>query len=86
GHGHPVDFTRFRRWYAQAGTPEISAQGSYDQATRRYRLTLRQSCPPTPGQPAKLPLHIPVSVGLIDHQGHDIPLHLAGEAPGAAPT
>jgi aminopeptidase N len=80
-----VDLGQFRRWYEQAGTPVIDAQGVYDAAARTYTLTLRQSCPPTPGQPEKLPFHIPFEVGLVDPSGADVPLRLAGE-PAAAGT
>ena len=38
-----------------------------------------QSCPPTPGQPQKLPFHIPVAIGLVDPQGDDMALRLEGE-------
>ncbi|WP_158047365.1 aminopeptidase N [Skermanella pratensis] len=73
------DLGRFRRWYSQAGTPELAVTGEYDAAARSYRLTVRQSCPPTPGQPTKLPFHIPLALGLLDPSGADIPLRLAGE-------
>jgi aminopeptidase N len=75
-----ADFTQFRRWYEQSGTPVVEAQGVYDPAAKTYTLTVRQSCPPTPGQPEKLPLHIPFEVGLVDPSGADIPLRLQGEA------
>lgn len=74
------DLTQFRRWYDQAGTPVLEASGVYEAAARRYRLTVRQSCPPTPGQPDKLPLHMPLAVALLDRAGHEIPLRLEGEA------
>jgi aminopeptidase N len=74
-----VDFTQFKRWYEQAGTPVVEARGEYDPAAKTYTLTVRQSCPPTPGQPEKLPLHIPFEVGLVDPSGNDMPLRLAGE-------
>ncbi len=80
-----VDLTQFKRWYDQAGTPVVQATGSYDAAARTYTLTLEQSCPPTPGQPAKLPLHIPFGIGLVDAQGEDIPLRLEYE-PGTLGT
>src|SRR6201996_1180345 len=51
-----VDLTRFKRWYHQAGTPEIAVSDNYDATTRRYTLTLSQRTPPTPDQPAKQPL------------------------------
>ncbi|MDR3517933.1 MAG: aminopeptidase N [Azospirillaceae bacterium] len=78
----PIDFTQFRRWYAQAGTPVVTAQGHYDAEHKTYRLTLRQSCPPTPGQPTKAPFHIPVAVGLIGRNGCDLPLRLARDVAG----
>jgi aminopeptidase N len=74
-----VDLKLFRRWYSQAGTPVVQARGRYDAAARTYSLTLSQSTPPTPGQPHKLPLLIPVRVGLLDGRGDDLQLSLAGE-------
>jgi aminopeptidase N len=67
-----VDLTRFKLWYHQAGTPEVSVSDSYDAASRRYALTLTQRTPPTPGQPDKQPLVIPVAMGLLDEQGREI--------------
>ena len=75
-----ADLTQFERWYTQAGTPTVSVRGSYDAATRQYTLHVAQSCPPTPGQPEKLPFHIPFAVGLVGADGHDLPLMLDGEA------
>ncbi len=71
---------QFKRWYSQAGTPRVHAQASYDAAARSYTLTFTQSCAPTPGQADKQPFVIPVSVGLLDAQGHDLPLQLAHDA------
>lgn len=33
-----------------------------------------QEVPPTPGQPTKEPMFIPVAVGLLDSSGKDMPL------------
>jgi aminopeptidase N len=74
---------QFKRWYSQAGTPRVQAQGVYDAAARSYTLTLAQSCAPTPGQVAKEPFVIPVSLGLLGTDGKDLPLQLAGEADAA---
>ena len=79
------DLSQFMRWYDQAGTPQVAVEGDYDPETCRCTLRLRQSCPSTPGQPEKRPLHIPVAVGLLDGEGRDIPLRLDGE-PAAAGT
>ncbi len=76
---------QFKRWYSQAGTPRVRAVGAYDAATRSYRLTLSQSLAATPGQAEKLPMVIPVALGLLDASGQPIALQLEGEAaPGAA--
>ncbi len=66
------DLTQFERWYLQAGTPVVTASGSYDAAAKRYTLRCSQSCPDTPGQSNKLPFHIPLAVGLLDANGHDL--------------
>ena len=44
------------------------------------RSRWRNGRPPTPGQPDKAPLHIPLAVGLVGTDGRDIPLKLEGEA------
>lgn len=77
------DLTQFGRWYAQAGTPVLDVSDDYDAGTRRYTLTVRQSCPPTPGQPDKQPFHIPLRMGLLDDTGQPLPLRLAGETESA---
>lgn len=63
------DLSVFERWYSQAGTPVLEVRGDYDAATGRYGLTVRQSCPPTPGQPDKLPFHIPLRMALLGEAG-----------------
>jgi aminopeptidase N len=81
-----VDLQRFKRWYHQAGTPELSVEDSYDPATKRFTLTIRQSTPPTPGQPDKQPLVVPVAMGLLDGNGQELDTKLAGEATATAGT
>ncbi len=81
-----VDLAQFSLWYSQAGTPELHITRAYDPVARTYTLTIRQTCPPTPGQPEKEPFHIPVALGLLDNEGRDIPLQLAGEEQAAKGT
>ncbi|QJR13715.1 aminopeptidase N [Usitatibacter palustris] len=74
-----VDLTQFRRWYSQSGTPVVACRGEYDATAQKYTLTVKQSCPPTAGQPEKLPFHIPMAVGLVAADGADMALRLEGE-------
>jgi aminopeptidase N len=64
-----IDLTQFRQWYAQAGTPLIQVEQSYNADKQELTLTLSQSNPATPGQTEKPPLHIPVKVGLLNPDG-----------------
>ena len=64
-----IDLGQFRRWYSQAGTPEITAQKSYNRQSGQYTLTLSQYCPPTPGQEEKEPFYMPVRMGLLGNDG-----------------
>ena len=75
-----MDLTRFRHWYTQAGTPVLRARGAYDAACAQYVLDIEQRTPPTPGQPEKLPLHVPVRVALLGADGGNLPLHSAEPA------
>jgi aminopeptidase N len=72
------DLGQFFRWYEQAGTPVVRAHTSYDRAAGAFTLTLSQETAPTPGQPDKLPQHIPLRLGLLDEDGNDLPLQLDG--------
>ena len=59
------DLTQFRRWYEQAGTPEVIFSEQYDRVTRRYQLTLQQHNPMATAQQESEPLVIPVATGLL---------------------
>ena len=59
-----VDLTQFRLWYSQAGTPRVKAVLTHEPAGGQARLTLEQMVPPTPGQPDKKPMPIPLRVAL----------------------
>jgi len=58
----------FKRWYAQAGTPRVVVEEDFNTDSGRYRLTFSQSCPPTPGQPDKEVVPIPVAMRLLGSQ------------------
>jgi aminopeptidase N len=71
-----TELTQFMRWYAQAGTPEIAVTGTFDAKAQTYRLDVAQAVPPTPGQPVKEPMVIPLAIGLIGPDGRDMSLSL----------
>ncbi len=81
-----VDLGQFKRWYEQAGTPEITIDDRWDAAARSYELTAQQKVPPTPGQPDKLPMLIPLAMGLIGPEGGELPARLEDEVAGRIGT
>ncbi|ADZ91301.1 aminopeptidase N [Marinomonas mediterranea] len=86
-----IDLSQFKRWYSQAGTPELVLSSEYSESSKTFTLTVQQTTQPTPGQDTKLPLHIPIKLGLISHDGKELKstyddcrerehvLHLKGE-------
>ncbi|WHO72234.1 aminopeptidase N [Rhizobium sp. BT03] len=66
------DLTQFSLWYHQAGTPLVTASGSYDAAAATFTLSLEQMTPATPGQSSKEPMHIPLSLALFGENGGKI--------------
>ena len=101
GAGGNVRRLRRARWPMPTASISISSSsGTARPARPRFRWrgattprpgptisSVAQRCPPTPGQPDKKPMHIPLAMGLLDAQGRGIPLRLEGEAAAAsAPT
>jgi aminopeptidase N len=73
--GAGLDLGQFRLWYAQAGTPKVEVALTHEGGTAT--LTLRQTVPPTPGQPDKAPMPIPLRLALFDrdarkHRGEEL--------------
>ncbi len=71
------DMTQFMRWYNQAGTPEVTVTGNFDAARKIYTLVCKQHLAPTPNQPIKEPMVIPLALGLVGKDGRDLPLVLS---------
>ncbi len=67
--------TAFKHWYAQSGTPRLTASGHYDAQARSYTLTVEQVL--APGQE---PFVVPLAMGLVSRDGAPLPLRLEGEA------
>jgi aminopeptidase N len=66
------DLTEFFTWYEQAGTPQVEVASRHDAAAATLDLTFTQHTPPTPGQPEKRALPIPVAFGLLDEDGRTL--------------
>ena len=66
--GARLDLAQFRRWYSQAGTPQVKAELKRVDGTARLHLS--QETPATPGQPLKEPVPIPLRVALHDRTGN----------------
>jgi aminopeptidase N len=73
------DFSQFKYWYSQSGTPQVKVTASYDDVANTYTLQMIQSSPPTPGQSEKQPYLIPIKMALLGDAGA-LPLVLQGAA------
>lgn len=65
------DFTQFKHWYSQNGTPRVTATTNYDAAKKQFKLTLVQHLPENT-IPGAQPFHIPFRVGLVGSNGKDL--------------
>ncbi len=69
------DFSQFKRWYSQAGTPTLSLSEEFDDGV--YRLSITQSCPETSDRVdgkkvEKEPFHMPLRIRLLSQQGQEL--------------
>ncbi|MEG3181846.1 aminopeptidase N [Sphingomonas sp. LT1P40] len=60
-----TDLTQFRLWYSQAGTPRVTATLDHTSGSGRALLKLAQLVPPTPGQPNKAAMVLPLKLKLF---------------------
>jgi aminopeptidase N len=70
-----VDLVQFEQWYLQPGTPVVRVSSSYDPSERAVTITLEQQPSAAAVQQSSStppPMHIPVSVGLLDANGADM--------------
>jgi len=66
------DLGDFFGWYEQAGTPKVDIRQTWRPDEGRLELSLSQRTDPTPGQPTKKPLPLPVAFGLLDDDGKEL--------------
>lgn len=74
-----LDLTQFKRWYSQAGTPQVTVRSHYNEADSTFTLSFKQTCPPSPGQTHKKEMVIPIKTALLNKAGEELPLHLKNE-------
>lgn len=65
----------FKRWYTQAGTPNVTIHEEYDSSAKKYTLHLKQDCRPTKETSSKLPFYVPLIIGLLNSHGQEMKLN-----------
>ena len=65
--GGAIDLSLFRRWYEQAGTPRLKL--SLAKEDGHWWLDVVQLVPPTPGQPDKQPMMMPLRLAAFATDG-----------------
>ena len=80
GEANARDLSAWLGWYNQAGTPLLTVSGRHDAQARHFEITLTQRTPPTPNQPRKHALPLPVAVQLFGSDGAGLHTRLDGEA------
>jgi aminopeptidase N len=68
----------FFRWYEQSGTPRVSVKTAHNAKAKTFTLTVTQETTPSSAQKQKLPLHVPLAIGLVSEKGSDLPLKIKG--------
>ena len=73
------DLQQFRRWYSQAGTPQVNVTSNFDPIKQTYTLYFTQDCPDSPSQTDKKPFLIPIKIGLVSDDGESSILNSDGD-------
>ncbi|PHR94299.1 MAG: aminopeptidase N [Robiginitomaculum sp.] len=68
-HASGHDLSQFMLWYEQAGTPSVNITTAYDPKAKTFDISFKQKTAPTPGQPGKKPLLMPIKMGLLERNG-----------------
>jgi aminopeptidase N len=72
------DFSQFKRWYSQYGTPHIKVVSSFDEEAKTYSLSFTQKLRSNKDKA----YHLPVKMSLIDADGKALNLKLSNNALG----
>lgn len=74
-----TDLSQFKLWYTQIGTPIVSVETEFDEATSRFSIHLKQSFEHEKAIEQNKPSVIPVKLGLLNDAGQDLPLNLQNQ-------
>jgi len=74
-----VDFSQFKHWYSQAGTPVVTITRHYSSDTQTLTLHFHQKLPKTAAKTERKPMVIPITLGLVGGNGAVVPLHHDGD-------
>lgn len=74
------DLARFRKWYAQAGTPIVTIEKITPEGSNHAVLKITQRTPATPGQNEKSPVPIPLRIVGFLEDGTQINLETGEES------
>jgi len=72
------DLSQFLVWFKQAGTPIVDITDDYNPVTHIYTLKCKQKTLPTPGEPVKKSVPIPIKLGLLNSEGDPMALDATG--------
>ncbi len=79
------DLAQFMRWYTQTGTPLVTVTSTFNVGKKSLTVNFVQTAAPRPVQTNNLPYVIPVQLGLVSHDGSELPLQTPEmEAAGGA--
>lgn len=76
-----ADLSAFEGWYNQAGTPILSASRVTVDHDNAFGIAFDQLIPETMAKTPRLPLPIPVRLGLVGYKGVAMPFRLAPDGP-----
>lgn len=75
------DFSQFKLWYDQAGTPTLDIHFEQNTQSGEVKLKISQSCPNVGGETlVKKPFHLPMKLGFVDENGVDVELKLSNNS------
>lgn len=78
-----ADLSAFKDWYKQAGTPVLRATRVTIEGDNGFGIAFDQKIPETAAKTPRLPLPIPVRMGLVGHNGVPVSFRLTPDGPYA---